>query len=431
MAHFDSAIISPGPRPAGRGYVTQRSHPFGRSSHLLAVIFLSMLVLHTAVSQPYTNPTTVDLGTAGNYWALAGTALNINAGCTVMGNVGGTSVTNGGTVTGTTDINNAAVTTALDDLAAAKNDLAGRTPDDATLAVELAGLNLGRGIYAGPGTFSINGTLTLTGTASDIFIFKTTTTLITGATCVVNLVGGARPANVFWEIGSAAEIEGDFQGNILAGTYITQAGGVIDGKTLGLTAVTLGGSAVLPVELVSFTVSGGRTNAELRWSTASEVNNYGFEIERRQTADWQKTGFVAGAGTSNAPRDYSYTDKNLAPGRYTYRLKQVDNDGTFSYYGSTEVEVGLAAKKFELESNYPNPFNPSTTIVFTVGEDGQTSLIVSNVLGQKVMTLFEGNATAGRLYQVQFDASDLPGGLYFANLESGEQHMTRKMVLMK
>ncbi len=416
---------------AGRGCVTQRSHPIGRSSHLLAVIFLSMLVLHTAVSQTYNNPTTVDLGTAGNYRALAGTALSISAGCTADGNVGGTSVTNGGTVTGTTDVNNAAVTTALGDLTTAKNGLAARTPDDATLAVELGGLNLERGIYAGPGTFGINGTLTLTGTASDIFIFKTTTTLITGATCVVNLVGGALASNVFWEIGSAATIDGDFKGNILAGTYITQIAGAIDGRTLGLTAVTLGGSTVLPVELVAFTATGGRTDAELRWSTASEVNNYGFEIERRQTADWQATGFVTGAGTSNAPRDYSYTDKNLAPGRYGYRLKQVDNDGTFSYYGSPEVEIGLAVKKFELESNYPNPFNPSTTIVFTVGEDGQTSLTVSNVLGQKVMTLFEGNATAGRLYQVQFDASNLPGGLYFANLESGKQHMTQKMVLVK
>jgi len=172
-------------------------------------------------------------------------------------------------------------------------------------------------------------------------------------------------------------------------------------------------------------------NAVLHWSTATEVNNYGFEIERRQAGRWENVGFVPGAGTSSSPRDYSYTDINLSPGRYAYRIKQVDKDRTFSYQGSAEVEVGLAAKKFELASNYPNPFNPATTMEFTLGEDGRALLRVYNMLGQTVITLFDGNAQAGKVYQVKFDASRLPSGLYFATLESGNQRTMQKMVLMK
>jgi hypothetical protein len=109
----------------------------------------------------------------------------------------------------------------------------------------------------------------------------------------------------------------------------------------------------------------------------------------------------------------------------------VDNGGTFSYSGSAEVEIGLAAKEFKLESNYPNPFNPSTTIAFTLADDGKATLKVFNMLGQEVATLFDGEAQAGRIQQVKFDASRLPSGLYFAKLESGKQQMLRKMVLMK
>ena len=183
--------------------------------------------------------------------------------------------------------------------------------------------------------------------------------------------------------------------------------------------------------MVSFTATANRTNAELHWSTATEVNNYGFEIERRQTSTWTKVGFVAGAGTSNAPHDYSYTDNNLSPGRYVYRIKQTDNNGTFSYKVSAEVEIGLTAKEFALLSNYPNPFNPSTTIQFTLGNDGMTSLQVYNMLGQKAATLFNGNAEAGKLYQVTLDASNLPSGVYFYRLESGSFVSTKKLILMK
>jgi hypothetical protein len=198
---------------------------------------------------------------------------------------------------------------------------------------------------------------------------------------------------------------------------------------------TGGEDAALPVQLVSFAATASRLDAILRWSTATEMNNYGFVIERRAMSNshsqWVKVGFVAGCGTSASPKEYSYTDKNLAPGRYAYRIKQIDQNGAFKYAASAEVEVGLAAKVFELSSNYPNPFNPSTRIDFTVPEDGHAVLKVYNMLGQEIATLFSGQAVAGQIHQATFDAAALPTGMYFSKLEYGNQLVIKKMVLLK
>ena len=117
--------------------------------------------------------------------------------------------------------------------------------------------------------------------------------------------------------------------------------------------------------MVSFNAVANRLDANLRWSTATETHNYGFEIERRAVdgspstgSGWSNVGFVRGSGTSTSPRDYSYVDAGLAPGRYAYRIKQIDNDGTFTYAASAEGIVGEAAKVFALEPNYPNPVQP-------------------------------------------------------------------------
>ncbi|MGB2869679.1 MAG: T9SS type A sorting domain-containing protein [Bacteroidota bacterium] len=189
----------------------------------------------------------------------------------------------------------------------------------------------------------------------------------------------------------------------------------------------------LPVQLVSFSVIANRLSSQLSWSTATETNNYGFDIERRivGSADWTKVGFVAGAGTSTAKRDYTYEDGNLAPGRYAYRIKQVDQDGTFKYSSAAEVEIGIVSKEFRLDSNYPNPFNPSTKIDFSLAKDGRASLKVYNVIGQQVATLFDGVAEAGKLYQTRFDAASLPTGIYFARLESDGQRQMKKMLFVK
>ncbi|MBI3006239.1 MAG: T9SS type A sorting domain-containing protein [Ignavibacteriales bacterium] len=219
----------------------------------------------------------------------------------------------------------------------------------------------------------------------------------------------------------------------IAAIFLRQDANSGAGTIDGIRVATSWSDAPLPVQFVNFSVMTSRLGAELQWSTSSEINNYGFDIERRTVGSrgWSKIAFVAGAGTSTSPRDYSYVDVNLSPGRYAYRIKQIDNDGTFQYYGNAEVEIGLAAKEFRLESNYPNPFNPSTTIAFTLAEDGKATLKVFNMLGQEVATLFNSEAQAGRLQQVKFDASQLPSGLYFAKLEAGKQQMMRKMVLLR
>lgn len=180
----------------------------------------------------------------------------------------------------------------------------------------------------------------------------------------------------------------------------------------------------------------------LRWSTATELNNYGFEFERRlirahdsqftiYESQWRNVGFVQGSGTTSSPREYSFTDKLTAPGRYAYRLRQVDFDGTFAYSHAAEVEAGLAPKELVLGSNYPNPFNPTTNIEFTLPEPGKAVLRVFNMIGQQVATLFDGPADGGRIYQVTFSASSLPSGLYFYRLEYGNQSTVKRMMLVK
>ena len=141
--------------------------------------------------------------------------------------------------------------------------------------------------------------------------------------------------------------------------------------------------------------------------------------------------FIRGSGTSSSPKEYSYVDANLPAGRYAYRIKQVDNDGLFTYYLAAEVEVGVTAKVLALESNYPNPFNPSTNIAFSVPENGKVALKVFNILGQEVAVLFDGIAEAGKLYQQTFNASQFPTGLYFSRLEFGGKSLMRKMLFVK
>ncbi len=182
-------------------------------------------------------------------------------------------------------------------------------------------------------------------------------------------------------------------------------------------------------------------DVSLQWSTASETNNYGFEIERRaiqnsptlniEPGTWNTVGFVQGAGTSTSPRDYSYVDNVSSPGRYAYRIKQIDLSGAATYYNGAEVEVGLAPKEFALGQNYPNPFNPSTKIEFSVPENGHAVLKVFNMLGQEVATLYEGNAEAGKIYQSEFNASALPTGVYVSRLEFAGQSVMRKMLFVK
>ena len=188
----------------------------------------------------------------------------------------------------------------------------------------------------------------------------------------------------------------------------------------------------LPVELASIAATANRLTAQVRWSTATEVNNYGFDIERKSSNGvWAKIGFVAGSGTSSSLHTYTYSDNVDQAGLYEYRIKQIDKNGTFKYSSTMQLEVGSVLKTLSLGSNYPNPFNPSTSIEFSVPTDGRAALKVYNMLGQQVATLFDGLATAGKMMKVTFDASRLTSGVYFSRLEVGGHALVNRMLFMK
>ena len=201
----------------------------------------------------------------------------------------------------------------------------------------------------------------------------------------------------------------------------------------GIRVATSWSQAPLPVELSSFSASVVGNVVKLNWKTETEVNNYGFEVERfalsAELQAWDKIGFVNGNGNSNSPKDYSFVDDKISGGRYSYRLKQIDNDGQFEYSKAIEVDLG-APKKFELSQNYPNPFNPTTTIRFSLPEAGNVKLTLFNILGQEIKTLVNEFKEAG-VHTINFDASELNSGMYIYKIETGTFVQTRKMTLVK
>ncbi|MEJ2196065.1 MAG: T9SS type A sorting domain-containing protein [Ignavibacteriaceae bacterium] len=186
----------------------------------------------------------------------------------------------------------------------------------------------------------------------------------------------------------------------------------------------------LPVELTSFTASVINNDVILKWSTATEINNQGFEIQKsNEYNEFEAFGYVPGYGTTTETRFYSFTDLKVDDGSYRYRLKQIDFNGTFEYSDEISVEV-LNPIEFVLEQNFPNPFNPNTLIKYSIPGDGFVSLNVYNLLGEIVATLVNGTQEAGR-YEIHFDASDLSSGIYLYNLKSGNLNSGKKMLLMK
>ena len=186
-----------------------------------------------------------------------------------------------------------------------------------------------------------------------------------------------------------------------------------------------------PVELVYFAGNLNGSNVELHWRTETEVNNYGFDIERiKDNLDRLTIGFVEGHGNSNSPNYYSFSDNDInQSGSYQYRLKQIDNDGTYEYSNVITVEVGVPGN-FYLSQNYPNPFNPVTNIRFTISELRFTILKVYDVLGNEVATIVNEEKSPG-MYEVEFNAENLSNGFYFYQLTAGTFSEKKKMILLK
>ena len=228
-------------------------------------------------------------------------------------------------------------------------------------------------------------------------------------------------------VGDLCTVHMVVQGDSIPGSTVNAAG-----MPVGVTAQYYHVSTepiLIPVELTSFTASINENDVTLNWVTATEVNNQGFEIERNSGNGFVKIGYVAGFGTSTETHSYSFVDASLNEGTYSYRLKQVDLDGTFEYSNVVEVDVTVP-DVFALELNYPNPFNPSTRIDFSLAADSKVSLKVFDVLGQEVATLINSDLEAGS-HNIDFKASNLNSGVYIYRLQAGSFVETKKMVLMK
>jgi hypothetical protein len=231
-------------------------------------------------------------------------------------------------------------------------------------------------------------------------------------------------------------IKGDI---LLAGGDFTNINGYKPGYFAAFTS-----SGALPVELISFTAQAINKGVELRWKTATEVNNYGFEIERslvtghQSLVKWEKVGFVTGAGNSNSSKEYSFTDENPPSGNIQYRIKQIDTDGKFEYFGTiaevnlslTDVKEMQIPKEFGLSQNFPNPFNPSTVISYKVPVTCNVTLKIYDALGRDVKTLVDENQQPG-YYNISFDGSSYASGIYIYRLTAGKFNSTKKLMMIK
>jgi len=194
---------------------------------------------------------------------------------------------------------------------------------------------------------------------------------------------------------------------------------------------------IVPVELVSLTGKFNQTamNVNLDWQTATETNNYGFEVERSVLDEWEKIGFVKGRGTITTPLKYTFIDSlntiiDQIPDKLKYRLKQIDFGGAFEYSSEIEVMIDQKPLTFSLGQNYPNPFNPTTMVNFSLPKSSQVTLKVFDILGREVMTLVNEKREAGN-YSLKLDATDLPAGLYFYKLQAGNFVAVNKMIVLK
>ncbi|MCP5062882.1 MAG: T9SS type A sorting domain-containing protein [Ignavibacteriae bacterium] len=250
----------------------------------------------------------------------------------------------------------------------------------------------------------------------------------------VILKGEVDNSNFGYSVSSAGDVNKDGYDDVIIGASQYPP----NGKAY----IYSGPDAPLPVELISFYAKTIKSSVKITWQTATEVNNYGFEIERKQEYveverdDWNKIGFIEGNGNSNSTKEYSFVDDELLNGKILYRLKQIDIDGFFEYSSSVEVDLGIPTK-FELYQNYPNPFNPTTTIKYSVpvvdakfASTTNVTLKTYDILGKNVATLVNKKQSSGN-YEVNFDATNLTSGVYYYQLRSGDFVETKKMILLK
>lgn len=220
--------------------------------------------------------------------------------------------------------------------------------------------------------------------------------------------------------GTSYDLRGIYFPNSNSGTIVGFGGKILKTTT----------NNVLPVELTSFTAVNTVNGVRLNWSTATELNNHGFEVQRgKDKSNFIAVGFVNGNGTSTAQHTYSFKDKNINTGKYYYRLKQIDFNGSYKYSHIVEVNLNIPIQ-FSLEQNYPNPFNPTTTIKYSIPNQSLITMKLYDVLGREVTTLVNEEKTAG-IYKVELNASSLASGVYFYRIKAGDFVQTKKMILLR
>jgi len=206
--------------------------------------------------------------------------------------------------------------------------------------------------------------------------------------------------------------------------------GGTNGSTFRIGFATSSPFIPVPVEFISFTATSNGKEVILNWTTATEMNNQLFEVQRSfEGSDFASIGFVNGKGTTTERQDYTYRDKILADGKYAYRLKQIDYLGRYEYSDIIEIELRIF-NSYMLEQNYPNPFNPTTKIGYGIKEKSKVKVTVLNSIGEEVALLVNEEKEPG-FHSLEFNAVNLPSGVYFYQLKAGSFVETKKMVLMK
>lgn len=227
-------------------------------------------------------------------------------------------------------------------------------------------------------------------------------------------------SNITYDAGSSIDIQTG--GDVCADNII------INGAFSGTGTICMG---ALPVTLSLFNALSQKNNIILKWKTEYELNNSGFDVERKtETGEWIKIAFVQGSGTTNQPVEYTYEDKKLMPDKYFYRLKQIDYNGNYEYFDLALFVLISKPQFFSLGQNYPNPCNPKSNIDFQLPEKTLVNISVYNLLGQLVTTLVNQEKDAG-IYTVEFDGSNLSSGVYIYRINAESFSVTKKMLIVK
>ena len=192
----------------------------------------------------------------------------------------------------------------------------------------------------------------------------------------------------------------------------------------------------VPVELSGFSVHSNNSDAILEWTTATESNNYGFEVQRSQNnpSTFKKIGFIHGNGTTATPKHYRFVDKDLPNGKYYYRLKQIDYNGDYEFSDTIQISIGLPGE-FRLDQNHPNPFNSSTMISYSLFKSGHVELTICNMNGQEVYRLVDEFQEAG-VYNfnwngINFNGTKVTSGLYFYRIKALNSSKFRRMIVLR